>query len=283
VEDLLQRPARAVPVAVIDLEMTGLDPEHDRVCEIAVVRTEGFEVLAEYQAMVKPGIRMSTAASRVTGITDAMLEGAPRFGEIAGDVVELLAGAVVIAHNVTHDLEFLHRELDRAGVPLRPFVPVDTLLMARRLFAFPKNNLHAVCEPLGVVPEVTHRALSDARTTWGVWRRMLDVLDPDGDVTLGELIGLIDALAPNSPLRMQQQRVLRDAHRHQRTVWIEYQATDAPRGVVKREIAVWKLRLPHIQAWCYLRDGERVFRLDRIRTVEPGQRGYDIPEFEPRI
>ncbi len=282
-DDLLQRPVRTVPIAVLDLEMTGLDPESDRVCEVAVVRVDGTVVLAEIQALVNPGMRMSSAATRVTGITDAMLRGAPTFADVAGDVAELLEGAVIVSHNVTHDLEFLHREFDRAGRPLSPPIAADTLLMARRLFAFPRNNLQAVCEPLGVVPEVTHRALSDARTTLGVWRRMLEVLDPDGTVTLGEMIGLIDALAPNSPLRLHQQRVLRTAHRHQTTVWIEYQATEAPRGVVKREIGIWRLHLPHIQAWCFLRDGERVFRLDRIRTVETGERCYEIPKFEPRI
>ena len=51
----------------------------------------------------------------------------------------------------------------------------------------------------------------------------------------------------------------------------------------RREIGVWMLNLPYIQAWCYLRQGERIFRLDRIQQVLPGGRTYEIPSFKPRI
>ena len=103
-------------------------------------------------------------------------------------------------------------------------------------------------------------------------------------MTLRELKALIGALAPDSPLRLRQTKLLRDALEGRSTLVIEYQNTSEPvKGTIQREIGVWMLKLPYIQAWCYLRHGERVFRLDRIRTVLPGGRTYDIPEFEPRI
>lgn len=272
-----------MPVAVVDLELTGLDPVADRVCEVAIVRGDGPEVVAEYQALLCPEVPMSAAALRVHGISDDMVRDAPRFGVVAGDVAEMLANAVMVSHNAPFDLTFLHREFDRASFPLPPPLALDTLLMARRLFAFPRNNLAAVAEKLGVTAGAAHRAMADARTTFAVWHRMLEILDPPGVLTVGGLVDLLGALAPNSPLRLHQQRVLRDAFRLRRTVWIEYQSSEGHIGVVRREIGIWKLRLPYIQAWCYLREGERVFRLDRIRTVEPGFRPYDIPPFDPRI
>lgn len=282
--DLLHQPVRSVAVAVLDLEMTGLDPTRDRVCEVAIVRADGAHVVAEWGALVRPAVRMTASAFRVHGISDEMVAAAPPFADLADDVQELLTGCVVIAHNVTHDLEFLHREFELGQRDLPPPVAIDTLLMARRLFAFRRNNLPSACEELGVPVEGLHRALADARTTWLLWRRMIEILDPDGTVTVGELIDLVGALAPNSPLRLHQQRQLRDAFRHQRTVWIDYQSTEAPtHGVTRREIGVWRLKLPYIQAWCYLREGERVFRLDRIRSVAPGDREYEIPKFDPRI
>jgi DNA polymerase III subunit epsilon len=284
VSDLLSRPARSVPVVAVDLEMTGLDPTVDRVCEVAVLRGHGPEIVAEYQALVRPPVRMSAASAKMTGLTDALLAGAPAWSEVADTVAEMLDGAVFVSHNAPFDLGYLHREFDACKRPLPPPVHVDTLLMARRLFAFPRNNLQTVCEQLGVTAGVEHRAMADARATFLAWHRMLEILDPAGTLTIGELVDLLGALAPNSPLRLEQQRVLRDAHRHQKTVFIEYQSTEVPsKGVIRREIGIWHLKLPYIQAWCYLREGERVFRLDRIITVKPADREYDIPKFDPRF
>lgn len=282
--DMLALPARKAALAFLDLEMTGLEPARDRVCEIAIVRTQGTEVSAEFQALLNPSVKMSPGARKVHGISDEMVANRPPFAAIVDEVYALLDGAIVISHNVSHDFDFLQREFEVAGRELPPTVAVDTLLMARRLFAFPKNNLGAVAEALGVAHDGAHRALTDARITSAVWHRMLEVLDPDGQLTVAELLDLLAALAPNSPLRLLQQRTLKDAFSAHRTVWIDYASTDGQHlGVVKREIGIWRLKLPYIQAWCFLRDSERVFRLDRIRTVAEGERDYDVPTFEPRI
>ena len=98
---------------------------------------------------------------------------------------------------------------------------------------------------------------------------------------LQELLG---ALAPNSPLRKRQERLLRDAFRRRRTVWIDYLSTSDPlEGTVRREVAIWKMKTPRIQGWCYLREGERVFRLDRMREVTAGEQAYEVPPFKARI
>lgn len=282
---LLERRVRDVPLAVLDLELTGLSPQADRICEVAVVRGQVGRVDGELQSLVRPRAPMSQGALACHGLTGSMLAGAPTFGEVAQDVVGMLEGAVVVAHNVPFDLGFLHRELEEAGLPLAPPVTLDTLLMARRLFAFPKNNLGEVCEALGVVLEQAHRALADARATFAVFSRMIEVLDPEGTLTVGELSELVEALAPNSPLRLRQQKLLREAFRDRHTVWIDYQSTSDPTaGVIPREVAIWVLRFPRIQGWCHLREAERVFRVDRMRRVRRGERKYEVPDdVEPRI
>lgn len=283
--DLLRQPARKVPVAVLDLEMTGLDASHDRICEVAVVRGEDGTFVAEFQSLVRPGVKVSAGALRVHGLDDKALADAPAFDALLDSISRILEGAVVVGHNVAHDLEFLHRAFELAGRTLPPPVSVDTLLISRRIFAFPKNNLPTVCAMLGVPSGSFHRALADARSTWAVWNRMLEILDPQGEVTVGELIELISALAPNSPLRLHQQRLLREAFRSQRTVIIDYASHEAsPIGACRREISIWRLKLPYVQAWCFLREGERVFRFDRIRSVEPGVREAEVPRtFQARI
>ncbi len=273
-----------MPIAVLDFEMTGLDPERDRVCEVAVVRGTAAGVSREYRSLVRPNVPMSRAARRVSGITDGILQRAPGFKRIAHDLVDALDGAVVVCHNVPFDIAFLHRELDEIGVAFAPPVTLDTLLMARRLFAFQRNDLASVCDALGVDARPEHRALGDARATYEVFRAMVRAIDPHGDVTVRDLLDLLGALAPDSPLRLQQKRELKVAFRDRRTVILDYTSASDPRmGPVRREVGIWALALPHLQGWCYLRAGERVFRLDRIRHVEATERTYEIPDFVPRV
>ena len=274
--ELMGASLRDVPVAVLDLEMTGLSPQGDRICEVAVCRGRAGVIEREFQTLVKPAVPMSKGARACHGITDRMLFGAPVFGEIAGDVVVALQGAVVVCHNVDFDMGFLHRELGGSPIVMPPPVTLDTLLMARRLFAFRRNGLAAVARELRVELTSAHRALADARATFGVFAKMADVIDPRGDVTVRELADLVGALAPNSVLRLQQQQLLRDAHRRQQTVRIGYLSTSDPTGgVIERVVSPWFLRLPRVQGWCHLRQAERVFRLDRMRSVEADAAAYE--------
>ena len=272
-------------MVVLDLEMTGLDPEIDKVCEVAYVRAEGARIVDTYSSLVRPLAPMKEDARRVHGISDEELSQAPLFADIAEEVCLGVSGAVMVGHNIPFDLVYLHREMDHAGVEFRPPITLDTLLMSRRLFAFPRNNLLALCRRLQV-DEPGHRALSDARATFLAFRKMVEIVDPGGvsGMTVEELVELLGALAPNSPMRLRQKRLLRDAYSDRRTVVIDYQSTSDPAaGLVRREVGIWLLKLPYIQGWCFLRGGERVFRLDRIRTVNEAERDYEIPDFDRRI
>jgi DNA polymerase III epsilon subunit family exonuclease len=282
---LLEGLARSVPVAVLDLEMTGLSPEGDRICEVAVVRGRDGVVEREFQTLIRPDVPMSAGALQCHGITDTMLFGAPVFGEVAGDVVTALHDAVVVCHNVDFDMGFLHRELDGTPLVLPPPVTLDTLLIARRLFSFRRNGLAELCRELDIPLSGAHRALADARATFTLYFKLLEALDPHRAMCVRDVSDLVGALAPSSPLRLQQQQVLRDAHRLQRRVEIEYQTTSDPlNGLTVREVDLWVLRLPRVQGFCHLRGGERVFRLDRMRAVRMTDTPYEVPpDVEIRI
>jgi DNA polymerase III subunit epsilon len=277
--------ARDATYAVLDLEFTGLDPAVDRVCEIAIARVQGDRVIDRWSSLVGSGQPMSIPAIRVTGLTDGALSGAPPFAAVADEVLERLAGAVPVSHNVPSDWGFLQREFARLDRPLPPAEPcIDTLLWSRRLFCFPKNNLAEVCQRLGI-PGPGHRAMSDVEATAGVLRQILGLLDPGGDHRLGDLLDLVDALAPNSPLRLKHQQLVTDAWRTKKTLWIDYLSTTDPlAGAVRREVAVWSVKVPRFQAWCLLRGDERVFRMDRVTHAAEGDREVEVPAgFKRRV
>ncbi|MGH3055723.1 MAG: 3'-5' exonuclease, partial [Gaiellaceae bacterium] len=66
---------------VVDLETTGLRPGQSGICEIGAVRLRGFEIEAEFQTLVDPGLRIDAGASALTGLRNEQLRGAPRPAE----------------------------------------------------------------------------------------------------------------------------------------------------------------------------------------------------------
>jgi hypothetical protein len=136
---------------VVDVETTGLQPSRQRIIEIAIVRFSGGVATNQWESLCQPGRRVPAYIIKLTGIDDDLLEHAPSFEEIAGTAVELLAGAIIVGHNVDFDLGFLNEELKRIGQPPLVNDRIDTLALASRLLpGIRKPTLHAVAQRLGI-------------------------------------------------------------------------------------------------------------------------------------
>ena len=277
--------ARDVPCAAIDLEMTGLDPVHDRICEIGVVGGDGDQATSAWSTLVRPDVRMSDEAFGIHGITPQELETAPPFAAVVEPLLSALDGRVVVGHGLDIDRKFLAAAWQRLGREWTEDAWIDTVVVARRALALSSHKLVDLCDALGVPKGRLHRALDDAHAAYGVWRAILQLLDPDGALTVRGVRELIDGLAPRSPFRAEQKLVLRGALSSRTCVNVAYLSQDDAGRLrrTEREIEIWKLAFPRIQGWCRLRNEERVFRLDRMLRVEPTDRSYAIPAFSARI
>lgn len=170
-------PIDEAPLAFLDLEMTGLDVAIDRVIEVAVERVVGGTVVKRFATLVRPDDgRFGNA--HVHGIAEADLAGAPTFAEIADELVEILEGAVPVAHGSASDKVFLAAELARAGRAREVGPFVDTLLLARRAFAAPSHALGQLAKRLGLPVGRSHRALDDVQTMRGVYDKCIGLLAP---------------------------------------------------------------------------------------------------------
>lgn len=152
--------------AVVDVETTGLYPNsHDRIVEIAVVRVSSSGgIRGEYTTLVNP--ERDVGATRIHGITAAQVRSAPRFKEIAGDVLDMVSGVPVAAHNSMFDLGFLRAEFSRIGVDLPELPTVCTLDLAHRVqLPTASRSLSSCCQALGIDHINAHAALGDARAT----------------------------------------------------------------------------------------------------------------------
>lgn len=152
-------PALGVPIAVIDVETTGLFPNrHDRVVEIAVVIIGADGQLdQEFVSLVNPS--RDIGPTSIHGLTSADILHAPQFADIASLVLSALRGTVAIAsHNVRFDRQFLEGEFARLKSDLPDFHTLCTMQLAGG------GNLSECCRHHGVTFEGnTHDALNDAR------------------------------------------------------------------------------------------------------------------------
>ena len=146
---------------LLDLETTGGNPVHDRITEIAAVRVEGGVEVARWSTLVNPGVSISGFIERLTGISNAMVASAPPFAEVAGQLLALLDGAVLVAHNVRFDHGFLLHEFARTDVPLRTKT-LCTVRLSRLLYPqFKSHGLDAIMQRHGLVTQARHRAMGD--------------------------------------------------------------------------------------------------------------------------
>lgn len=153
--------------AVIDTETTGLSPGHrHRVIEIAVVQLDAqgrFE--QEWVTLLNP--QRDLGPQHIHGILTADVLVAPEFADVAGRLAELLAGRMVVGHNVEFDLGFLRAEFARLGfaVPLITERSMCTMALAGYLYPGAKRTLGACCSAAGISLEGWHSALADTRAT----------------------------------------------------------------------------------------------------------------------
>jgi len=160
--------------AVIDVETSGFRPSQARIISIAVLGLDAAgRVEQSVVSLLNPGV--DPGPTHVHGLTTAMLEDQPQFGDIVGDVVKVLRGRTLVAHNVAFDYSFLAAEAELAEAAL----PVDSVMctveLARRLDLGTDNlRLETLAAHWGVTQERPHDAFDDAMVLTGVLASALD-------------------------------------------------------------------------------------------------------------
>lgn len=148
---------------VVDVETTGGNPSWQRVTEIGAVKIRNGEIIAEWSSLINPERKIPAKITSLTGITNEMVEGAPRFGEIADDFRSFLGDGVFAAHRVRFDFGFLREEFRRLEQDLR-MPTFCTVVETRRYFpGFQSYSLANLCREFGIELIDHHRALCDAK------------------------------------------------------------------------------------------------------------------------
>jgi len=131
-----------------------------------------------------------------------MVATAPTFSTVAGDVAELLAGRVFVAHNARFDYGFLKHAFARLERSFAARV-LCTVRLSRRLYPdFEGHGLDALITRHSLTVADRHRALGDARAIWSFVQllyREHSRDDVDGAIRrILKLPSLPPQLAPNA-------------------------------------------------------------------------------------
>lgn len=182
-------PLIALDAFVIDTETTGLDPAKARIVEIGAVPLRGgrLDEKSMLRRLVHPGVPIPLQASRIHGIDDAGVAGAPRFATVWPELAAALSDSVLIGHTLGFDLAVLKRECDRAGLPWTPPRTLDTCLLAEvaepNLSGYTIEHLSSW---LGLEGDGRHSAIGDAVLTGRIFLALLPKLREGNIRTLAE-------------------------------------------------------------------------------------------------
>ncbi|MEU3626928.1 hypothetical protein BS329_39430 [Amycolatopsis coloradensis] len=161
--------------AVVDIETTGILPGfRHRVAEIAVVHVDlTGEITHEWSTLVNPDRDLGPQA--IHGIRAAEVRRAPKFEQVAGDLLELFRGRVVVAHNLPFDSMHLRAEFARLAVDLSGYLSggVCTMRLAGAVFSGMRRSLAECCKAVGVDGVRFHTALGDALAAARLFGRLV--------------------------------------------------------------------------------------------------------------
>jgi len=155
---------------VLDVETTGLEASAGhRIIEIGCVEILNRRPTGQkFHRYLNPEREIDAGALAVHGIELARLAQAPKFAEIAPDLIAFISGAELIIHNAPFDVGFLDAELARLAGEARTVAGLcrvlDTLALARSLHPGQRNSLDALCKRYSVdnSKRDLHGALLDA-------------------------------------------------------------------------------------------------------------------------
>ena len=159
--------------AIVDLETTGVRPSRDKITEIAIILHDGSQEEGRWSTLIHPETTIGTAITELTGIDDDLVAEAPKFYEVARQIVEYTTDRVFVAHNVRFDYTFLREEFARLGFTYSR-KRLCTLALARK--AWPGQgsySLGKLCDRLGIALARSHRAMDDAAATAEVLAKAL--------------------------------------------------------------------------------------------------------------
>ncbi len=197
---LLEHPIATAEFLVVDTETNGLSGDACELTEVGAVLVGGGELHDRWSSLLATSMPLRRGIQRFTGITQAMVDGAPQLEVVLPQLERRLRGRVMVAHNAPFDRRVLRQAFGRIGLQWPEPPVLCTAALARALLPLQRERrLHALADALGIDVEVVHRALADADTC----ARVLCALFPRLCANATTVADAVALLKPRRPSRKQ--------------------------------------------------------------------------------
>jgi DNA polymerase-3 subunit epsilon len=188
-------PWREAGWCVVDLELSGLDPERHEIISFGAVPIDAGRALLHgaVSGLVRPTRPLSESSIRIHGLRAADLADAPPLEEALGPLLEAMTGRRLVVHTARIERDFLGAALRGRRVRLRgPHVDTEVL---GRVWLYERDGaapaglpLRTLAATLGLPADRPHSALSDALTTAQAFIAVATHLDARAAETVGSLV-----------------------------------------------------------------------------------------------
>lgn len=159
--------------AIVDIETTGGQYNHERITDIAIYKYDGHDIVDKFASLVNPERKIQNFVVKLTGITDNMVKRAPKFEEVAKRIVEITENCTLVAHNADFDYRVLRQEYKNLGYTYERNT-LDTVQLTKDLIPdLPSYSLGKLCKSLGIPVANRHRADGDAFATVSLFELLL--------------------------------------------------------------------------------------------------------------
>ena len=160
--------------AIVDIETCGskFAFQKGRIIDICILVHDGISVIDKFSTLINPECHISGFYTNLSGITNDMVKDAPKFYEVAKDILAFTEGKIFVAHNSSFDYNFIKDEFSSLGFKFRRDT-LCTVKLSRKLMPGKTSySLGNLCESIGITIHNRHRAEGDAIAT----AQLLDIL-----------------------------------------------------------------------------------------------------------
>lgn len=144
-------------------------------CSVGLVRFRDGIAVAERHWLIRPPEKLGHFSGfniGIHGITPDMVANAPRWNVLLPEIVNFIAGDVVVAHSAGFDIGVIRAACVADGIEWPALEFLCTRVLAQRAFSLPSYGLPFVSEACGVTLQDHHDALADARAVGDIVRAM---------------------------------------------------------------------------------------------------------------
>ena len=159
--------------SIIDVETTGGKFNQEGITEVAIYKFDGVKIIDQFISLINPEIPIQPFVQQLTGITDKMVEKAPKFFQVAKRILEITDNSIFVAHNSSFDYRMIKIEFERLGYEFE-LPQICTVQLSKKLIPGIKSyKLGNLVKSLGIPISNRHRASGDALATVELFKLLL--------------------------------------------------------------------------------------------------------------